>query len=101
MKKIGYEKFIVVAWWNGTPYILQMRGVLNWFFDNNSPKVFGTLQTAEKNARRICASYKNNCVKVYRIFSEKEVIGVDNLQKWESKEQSQRVAFSIEREKNK
>lgn len=83
--------FIVVAWYEGIPYILQGRNVLNWYFANNSPKVYKNLKTATKAAYKVWSRYKSKVVKVYRI-NEDEMIGSDTIRKFE-REMPERIVF--------
>lgn len=94
-KKIAFNKFVVVAYLNGYAYMLQMRGVINWFFDNNHLKVFKTISTALKAAYKVRAQYKVDCVKVYRIYDNDEHITCCEFPKWD-KEQPERIVSVID-----
>lgn len=87
------ERFVVVAWHGGIPYILQYRNVLNWYFINNRTKVFKTKKTAIKEACKIMAKYRSECVKVYSITENESVYG-DAIRKWE-REEAERIAFEL------
>ena len=47
------KKFVIVAFSKGFPYILQMRGVVNWFFYNNTAKVAATRAALSMTTRPI------------------------------------------------
>lgn len=86
------ESFIIVAWYGGIPYMLQYRGVVDWFFYNNHIKTFKTRQTAIKNAHKVAARYKCDIVKVYAI-NDNESVSTDVIRKWEREEQN-RIVFT-------
>ena len=86
--------FAVVAYLNGQAYVLQMRGVLNWYFFNNRLRLFKSVKTAEKAARKVLGTYKVDCVKVYRIFDVDDYITCCVFPKWD-KEQPERVVSVI------
>ena len=95
MNKIAFNKYVVVAYINGSAYMLQMRGVINWFFDNNHLKVFKTITTALKAAHKVRAQYRVDCVKVYRIYDNDDYITCCEFPKWD-KEQPERVVGYID-----
>ena len=86
------KKYIIVAWYGGIPYMLQMRGVINWCFYNNHIKTFKTLETAIRNANKIAANYKYDIIKVYAI-NDNDTIGTDYIRKWDL-EESERIVFT-------
>ena len=67
------KKFIVVAFRNNFPYIMQNGNVLSGVFYNNSPKLFKTLKTAKQQAIKTYVKYQTQCVKVYEIDENTEV----------------------------
>jgi hypothetical protein len=67
------KKFIVVAFRNSFPYIMQKGNVLSGVFYNNSPKPFKTLKTAKREAIKTYVKYQTQCVKVYEIDENTEV----------------------------
>lgn len=79
------KKYIIVAWYGGIPYMLQMRGVINWCFYNNRIKTFKRLDTAIVNANKIAANYKYDIIKVYGVI-DGETICSDNIRKWDLEE---------------
>lgn len=85
------KKFVIVAFSKGFPYILQMRGVLNWFFDNNRAKVYKTLKGATNAAKRLKAKYACEEVKVYEVTDGCGVC-LNNIHFWE-KYQRERIVF--------
>lgn len=87
------KKFVIVAFSKGFPYILQMRGVVNWFFDNNIAKVYKTLKGATNAAKRLKAKYAYACeeVKVYEVTDGYGVC-LNNIHFWE-KYQRERIVF--------
>jgi hypothetical protein len=92
MNTIAFNKFIVVAWYEDIPYMLQGRGVIGWCFYNNHLKVYKSLKTAIKGAYKVVSKYKCHCVKVYRIYDADERIGGDAIRMWE-REQPERIVF--------
>lgn len=92
--KVAFNKFVVVGYVNGYAYMLQYGGILNWYFDNNHLKVFKTLKTAIRQAHKVRAKYKVDCVKVYRIYDDDEHITCCDFPKWD-KEQPERVVFVV------
>lgn len=88
------ERFVVVGWYCGIPYILQYRGVMDWFFYNNNVKLFKTKKAAIKNAYKVSAMYKLDCVKVYSVTDNEGVCG-DYIRKWEREESEKRVVFEL------
>ena len=89
------ERFIVVAWFGGIPYMLQYRGVVDWYFYNNHIKVFKTKKTAIKDAYKVAAKYKYDTIKVYSITEGEGVCG-DNIRRWE-REEAERIVFKLEK----
>jgi hypothetical protein len=89
------ERFIVVAWFGGIPYMLQYRGVVEWYFYNNNIKVFKTKKTAIKAAYKVSARYKYDTIKVYSI-TEGEMVSTDHIRMWE-REESERVVVELEK----
>ena len=87
------ERFIVVAWFGGIPYMLQYRGVVDWYFYNNHIKVFKTKKTAIKDAYKVAAKYKYDTIKVYSITEGEGVCG-DNIRRWE-REEAERIVFKL------
>ena len=85
------KKFVIVVFSKGFPYILQMRGVLNWFFDNNIAKVYKTLKGATNAAKRLKMKYACEEVKVYELTDDCGVC-LDNIRIWE-KYQRERIVF--------
>ena len=86
------KKYIIVAWYGGIPYMLQMRGVINWCFYNNRIKTFKTLETAIRNVNKIAANYKYDIIKVYAV-NNNEIVSSDNIRKWDL-EESERIVFA-------
>ena len=66
-------RYIVIAFYKNSAYLLQYKGVLSNIFYNNHIKTFKTKQTAIKNAHKIGYKYKVSSVKVYQI-NENEYI---------------------------
>lgn len=60
-------RYIVIAFYKNSAYLLQYKGVLSNIFYNNHIKTFKTKQTAIKNAHKIGYKYKVSSVKVYQI----------------------------------
>lgn len=89
------ERFIVVAWYGGIPYMLQYRNVLNWYFDNNHIKVYKSKKTAIKAAYKVAARYMYDTIKVYSI-TEGEMVGTDHIRKWE-REEAERIVFELKK----
>ena len=89
------ERFIVVAWYGGIPYMLQNRNVLNWYFDNNRIKTYKSKQTAIKAAWKVSAKCKFNSIRVYSITEGEGVCG-DNIRKWENME-AERIVFELKK----
>lgn len=89
------ERFIVVVWYGGIPYMLQYRGVVNWYFYNNHIKVFKAKKTAIKAAYKVAARYMYDTIKVYSITEGDEVC-TDNIRKWE-REEAERIVFELEK----
>lgn len=85
------KKFVIVAFCKGFPYILQMRGVVNWFFDNNRAKVYKTLKGATNAAKRLKVKYACEEVKVYEVTDGYGVC-LDSIHIWE-KHQRERIVF--------
>jgi hypothetical protein len=88
------DKYIIVAFFKGVPYFLQMRGVVNWFFYNNVTKVYKTLKGATTAANKVKAKYACEQVKVYKVTDAYEA-SVDNVHKWE-KHERERIVFVAE-----
>ena len=59
--------YIVIAFYKGSAYLLQYKGVLSNIFHNNHIKTFKTKKIAIKNAHKIGYKYKVSSVKVYQI----------------------------------
>lgn len=93
MKEKDMEMFMVVAWHRGKPYILQHRGVMDWYFYCNSPKLFKTLKSAVRNANKVNAKYKADSVKVYRV-EENEEICATYIEGWE-REGTGRTVYTV------
>ena len=91
------ERFIVVAWYGGIPYMLQYRGVVEWFFYNNHIRMFKTKKTAEKAAYKVAAKYKYDTIKVYSM-AEGEMVGTDHIRRWDN-EEAERIVVELEKEK--
>jgi hypothetical protein len=89
------ERFIVVAWFGGIPYMLQYRGVVEWFFYNNHIRMFKTKKTAIKAAYKVAARYMYDTIKVYSM-TEGEMVDTDHIRKWEHKE-AERIVFELEK----
>ena len=89
------ERFIVVAWYGGIPYMLQYRNVLNWYFDNNHIKVYKSKKTAIKAAWKVSAKYKSQFIRVYSI-TEGEMVGTDHIRRWE-REEAERIVFELKK----
>ena len=89
------ERFIVVAWYGGIPYMLQYRNVLNWYFDNNHIKVYKSKKTAIKAAWKVSAKYKSESIRVYSI-TEGEMVGTDHIRRWE-REEAERIVFELKK----
>lgn len=89
------ERFIVVAWYGGIPYMLQNRNVLNWYFDNNCIKLYKSKKTAIKAAWNVSAKYKSESIRVYSI-TEGEMVGTDHIRKWENME-AERIVFELKK----
>ncbi|MBP5457119.1 MAG: hypothetical protein J6Y37_11520 [Paludibacteraceae bacterium] len=87
-------KYVVVAWRYGIPYMLQMRRVLNWYFDNNRVKEFKTLVSAERDALMVRARWGGPGVRVvvYRVF-DGEGVCADEVRRWERECRYGRVAW--------
>lgn len=92
MNTNAFNKFIVVAWYEDIPYMLQGRGVIGWCFYNNYLKVYKSLKTAINGAYKVVSKYKCHCVKVYRIYDDDGNIGGDTIRMWE-REQTERIVF--------
>ena len=92
MNTIAFNKFIVVGWLYNTPYMLQGRDVMNWYFYNNYLKVYKSLKSAEKAANKVISRYKFHSVKVYCIYDDDEMIGGDAIKMWE-REQPERIKY--------
>ena len=88
------ERFIVVAWYGGIPYMRQYRGVVEWFFHNNHIRMFKTKKTALKAAYKVAARYKYDTIKVYSM-KEGEMVGTDHIRRWE-REEAERIVFELE-----
>lgn len=89
------ERFIVVAWYGGIPYMLQYRNVLNWYFDNNHIKVYKSKKTAIKAAWKVSAKYKSETIRIYSI-TEGEMVGTDHIRRWE-REEAERIVFELKK----
>lgn len=89
------ERFIVVAWFGGIPYMLQYRGVVEWFFYNNHIKMFKTKKTAIKAAYKVAARYMYDNIRVY-YMTEGEKVCTDIIRKWEN-EEAERIVFELKR----
>ena len=76
--------YIIVAFYKGSAYLLQYKGVLNNIFHNNSVKTFKTKETAIKNAHKIGCKYKASSVKVYKI-DENSYISSSNFKENDNK----------------
>lgn len=59
--------YIVIAFYKGSAYFLQYKGVLSNVFYNNNIKTFKTKEITLKNAHKISHKYKVSSVKVYQI----------------------------------
>lgn len=59
--------FLVVVFSKGIARILQYKGVVGQFFENNYPRTFKTLKTAQKHADRIGRKFRVSTVKVYKM----------------------------------
>lgn len=88
------DKYIIVAFFKGVPYFLQMRGVVNWFFYNNVVKVYKSLKCATTAAKKVKAKYACEQVKVYKV-TDADNASVDNVHKWE-KHERERIVFVVE-----
>lgn len=95
MEQNKSERFIVVAWYGGIPYMLQNRNVLNWYFDNNHIKVYKSKKIAIKAAWKVSAKYKSQFIRVYSI-TEGEGVCADNIRKWENTE-AERIVFELKK----
>lgn len=95
MEQNKSERFIVVAWYGGIPYMLQYRNVLNWYFDNNDIKVYKSKKTAIKAAWKVSAKYKSETIRIYSI-TEGESVCVDNIRRWE-REEAERIVFELKK----
>ena len=93
MEQNKSERFIVVAWYGGIPYMLQYRNVVNWYFDNNHIKVYKSKKTAIKAAYKVSARYKYDTIKVYSI-TDGEMVGTDHIRKWENME-AERIVLEL------
>ena len=60
-------RYIVIAFYKNSAYLLQYKGVLSNIFHNNNIKTFKTKKIAIKNAHKIGYKYKVSSVKVYQI----------------------------------
>ena len=60
-------RYIVIAFYKNSAYLLQYKGVLSNIFYNNHIKTFKTKKIAIKNAHKIGYKYKVSSVKVYQI----------------------------------
>ena len=89
------ERFIIVAWHGGIPYMLQNRNVLNWYFDNNYIKVYKSKKTAIKAAYKVSARYKYDTIRIYSI-TEGEMVGIDHFRRWEN-EEAERIVFELKK----
>jgi len=95
MEQNKSERFIVVAWYGGIPYILQYNNVLNWYFYNNHVKLYKTKKTAIKAAWKVSAKYKSDIIKVYSITEGEGVCG-DHIRRWEH-EEAERIVFELKK----
>ena len=77
-------RYIVIAFYKNSAYLLQYKGVLSNIFYNNHIKTFKTKQTAIKNAHKICNKYKLSSVKVYQI-NENEYISSSQFKENDNK----------------
>ena len=77
-------RYIVVAFYKGSAYLLQYKGVLSNIFHNNHIKTFKTKDTAIKNAHKIGYKYKVSSVKVYKI-DENSYISSSNFKENDNK----------------
>ena len=77
-------RYIVVAFYKGSAYLLQYKGVLSNIFHNNHIKTFKTKETAIKNAHKIGYKYKVSSVKVYKI-DENSYISSSNFKENDNK----------------
>lgn len=73
MKQNNGYYFLVVAFSKGIPYILQYKGVVAQFFDNNYPRAFKTLATAQKHANMVGRKYRVSTVKVYKMKKDSTI----------------------------
>jgi hypothetical protein len=89
-----FDWYVVVVWYGGIPYMLQMRNVLNWYFDNNHIKLYKGLGSAVRIAHKLSARYKHESVKVYGIYAD-DNIGGDYFRRCE-REQRDRIMFEID-----
>ena len=89
------ERFIVVAWYGGIPYMLQYRGVVDWCFYRNHIRMLKTKKTAIKAAYKVAARYKYDVIKVYSM-TEGEMVGTDHIRRWE-REEAERIVFELEK----
>lgn len=67
------EKYLIVAFRNNLPYIMQHGNKLSGIFYNNAPKLFKTMKTAMRNAIKTYLKYQTQCVKVYKIVANEEI----------------------------
>ena len=77
-------RYIVIAFYKNSAYLLQYKGVLSNIFYNNHIKTFKTKQTAIKNAHKIGYKYKVSSVKVYQI-NENEYISSSQFKENDNK----------------
>lgn len=88
------ERFIVVAWFGGIPYMLQYRGVVEWFFYNNHIKMFKAKKTAIKAAYKVAARHMYDTIKVYSM-AEGEMADTGHIRRWE-REEAERIVVELE-----
>ena len=91
---MNYSGYIIVAWYKGVPYFVQQRKVINWYFYNNSVKVYKRIANAIAYAKQIKQKYAAETVKVYGI-NELYKVYPDNIRRWE-KEETERILFSTD-----
>ena len=95
MNRAAFNKYVVVGFCKGSAYMLQMRGVMNWYFDNNHLKVFKSLTGALKDAHKARCRYKLDDIRVYRIFDNDDYITCCEFTRW-AKEQPERIVGYID-----
>lgn len=95
MNRAAFNKYVVVGFYKGSAYMLQMGGIMNWYFDNNHLKVFKTLTGALNNAHKARSRYRMDDIRVYRIFSDDDYITCCEFTRW-AKEQPERIVGYID-----